>query len=233
MPLKDLVRAALPAELQGQAPLRSALHEARREAAIARASRKGAKRLLALSDGATDLRVHLGAGTDVRDGWVNIDLPPGLPGVIGHDLRTGLPMKDGSAAFIYSSHFLEHLRYGDAIRLLADCHRVLRPSGSFRACLPDFSACFERYVAGDDEFFSLLPMDSADRLVTADTATRIDWMNRVVHENGAHHYCWDAEKIAVVLVHLGFRDVHETTISPLDPSDPQRVRYSFYVDATA
>lgn len=233
MSVRSLVGRIVPAELRRGAPLRCALVEARREVSVALATRRSAKRLRALTEAAADVKLHLGAGQDPREGWVNIDLPPAGPGVVGYDLRVGLPMATGSVEIVYSSHFFEHLDYGDALRLIDDCHRVLRPGGTFRACLPDFTRAFERYVAGDDAYFDLLPQQSAHPLLTEGTATRIDWINRAVFENGAHQYCWDAEKMILVLGLAGFRDARETEVSDLDPHDPQRERYSFYVEATA
>ena len=186
-----------------------------------------------MSDAEGDLKVQLGAGQDSREGWVNIDLPPVGPEAVGYDLRCGLPMAPGSVAIVYSSHFLEHLDYGDALRLIDDCHRVLRPGGTFRACLPDFTRAFERYLAGDDDYFEFMPQRSAHPRLTEETATRIDWINRAVHENGTHHYCWDAEKLILILGRAGFHNAHETEMSDLDPHDPMRERYSFYVEATA
>jgi len=48
-----------------------------------------------------------------------------------------LPFPDGSFAFIYSEHFLEHLYFDEALALLEECRRVLGPNGVVRTCVPD------------------------------------------------------------------------------------------------
>lgn len=48
-----------------------------------------------------------------------------------------LDFPDNSFSFIVSEHFFEHLFLPDAIALLQQCHRVLKPGGVIRTCVPD------------------------------------------------------------------------------------------------
>jgi predicted SAM-dependent methyltransferase len=48
-----------------------------------------------------------------------------------------LPFDDSTLHFIYSEHFLEHLFFDEAVSLLRECHRVLKPSGVIRTVVPD------------------------------------------------------------------------------------------------
>jgi len=48
-----------------------------------------------------------------------------------------LPLDDGSISFIYSEHFFEHLFRDEALSLFRECHRILRPFGVIRTCVPD------------------------------------------------------------------------------------------------
>lgn len=68
-----------------------------------------------------------------------------------HDLSHSIPLKDETADFIYSSHFLEHLFKRDAERLLKDCYRVLRPGGVVRVCVPDLAYAVSLYIRGEKE----------------------------------------------------------------------------------
>ncbi len=53
------------------------------------------------------------------------------------DLSHGVPARDNSVDYIYSSHFLEHLHPAEAKALLVSCHRVLKPGGMIRIGVPD------------------------------------------------------------------------------------------------
>jgi len=48
-----------------------------------------------------------------------------------------LPFEDNSIDFIYSEHFFEHLFFDEALSLMQDCHRILKPNGVIRTCVPD------------------------------------------------------------------------------------------------
>jgi predicted SAM-dependent methyltransferase len=48
-----------------------------------------------------------------------------------------LDFADAEFDFIVSEHFFEHLWLPDAIALLSECQRVLKPGGVIRTCVPD------------------------------------------------------------------------------------------------
>ncbi|GFE58585.1 methyltransferase domain-containing protein [Geobacter sp. AOG1] len=48
-----------------------------------------------------------------------------------------LPFDDNSLDFIYSEHFFEHLFFDEALSLMQECYRVLKPFGVIRTCVPD------------------------------------------------------------------------------------------------
>jgi len=66
-----------------------------------------------------------------------------------HDLSHSLPLKDQTADFIYSSHFLEHLFKNDAQNLLNESFRVLKPGGIIRVCVPDLEYAVTMYNRGE------------------------------------------------------------------------------------
>ena len=68
---------------------------------------------------------------------------------IHHDLSHSIPLKDNTADYVYSSHFLEHLFKADALRLLKESYRVLKTGGCIRVCVPDLSYAIALYVNGE------------------------------------------------------------------------------------
>ncbi len=57
--------------------------------------------------------------------------------IIHHDLKYGIPFKNDSVEYIFSSHFLEHLDEKSAGDLLKECNRVLKKGGIIRIIVPD------------------------------------------------------------------------------------------------
>src|SRR5438105_3780484 len=74
-------------------------------------------------------RVQLGCGPKYLDGFINIDGNFQRRVDYLMDIRAGLPFDDDSIEFIYSCHTLEHLFITDALTVLGECRRVLRPYG--------------------------------------------------------------------------------------------------------
>lgn len=80
-------------------------------------------------------RLHLGCGTVILPGWVNVDAQP-YPGVDRVlDLRQGLPFED--VEYVFSEHFLEHFDLDDGLALLRECRRVLIDDGVLRLTTPN------------------------------------------------------------------------------------------------
>src|SRR3989304_3714321 len=70
---------------------------------------------------------------------------------VHHDLTYGLPLSDGVADFVYSSHFLEHLSRKDAVQLLRESYRILKPGGTLRISVPDLEYAVLLYTVGKNE----------------------------------------------------------------------------------
>lgn len=91
-------------------------------------------------------KLNLGCGPRSIDGWVNCDFQSGDSRVVRHDLRRPLPFFDGQFQFVYHSHVLEHLQPGEAVRLLRECGRVLKPGGTLRVVVPDLEKKAKIYL---------------------------------------------------------------------------------------
>lgn len=70
---------------------------------------------------------------------------------IHHNLEYGVPLPDGSADYVFASHFLEHLSRRDGEHLVREAARVLRPGGVIRIAVPDLAYFMDAWRAGDKE----------------------------------------------------------------------------------
>lgn len=210
------------------------------EVRVAAATRKSGA-LFAELNRRKGFRLHLGCGKDVRSGWVNVDVRvkgaalTGLPAdaeFINHDLRRGLPVAEGICDYIYSSHFFEHLSFDEGVGLMKDCHRALRPGGVFRAALPNLKAIFAAYLAGDDEFLSLLNLPGVRKEFDKGIEAPVDFVNYGVYQWGQHRHIYDEEKLSLVLRKIGFSQAGPAAyLDGVDAASELRRRYSFYVEA--
>lgn len=75
----------------------------------------------------TDLRLNVGCGRDIRDGWVNVDTVelPGVDVICDLDDHPKLPYDDDTVNEIHASHLIEHLH--NPLPLLQELWRVAHP----------------------------------------------------------------------------------------------------------
>lgn len=88
-------------------------------------------------------KLNLGCGTDIREGWINLDIAP-LKGVdVVHNIeKLPLPFEDNQFDEILCNDVLEHVEY---IPLLKDLHRILKSKGVLTIQVPHFSSV-DNYV---------------------------------------------------------------------------------------
>jgi SAM-dependent methyltransferase len=66
--------------------------------------------------------------------------------VLVHDMRRGLPFEACSVDAVYHSHVLEHIDRKHVPTFQKEIHRVLKPDGIQRICVPDLELLARRYL---------------------------------------------------------------------------------------
>lgn len=117
------------------------------------------------------LKVNLACGgvfADLPD-WLNLDFAPASPAVRKANLLGRLPVADGAAALVYSSHFLEHVPRDRVPGFLRECLHVLQPCGVLRLVLPDLENMAREYLAmrqaGEHEKADFVVLEMIDQCV--------------------------------------------------------------------
>ena len=158
-------------------------------------------------------RLHLGAGTNSLPGWFTTDLFPESRDVFRLDATRPLPIKDNSFDFIFCEHMIEHISWIDALGMLKECNRILRPGGIIRISTPDLAVLLHLYPT------------PADRLA----GHYVDWANRNFIDYGTdplprdanksvfvinnafrawgHQFLYDGHTLALALEAAGFREI--------------------------
>lgn len=86
-----------------------------------------------------DVKLDLGAGAHKTPGYLGIDLVP-LEGVdIVYDLtKFPWPCEDESIDRIITRHTLEHFSWQDVIKIMNECHRILKKEREMEIIVPLF-----------------------------------------------------------------------------------------------
>ena len=84
-------------------------------------------------------KLNLGCGTDVRKGYVNVDIIKRDGVDVVHDLnKFPYPFPKNHFEEIHASHLLEHV--DDVLKVMEELYRILKPNGILTAIVPYFSS---------------------------------------------------------------------------------------------
>jgi predicted SAM-dependent methyltransferase len=131
------------------------------------------------------------------------------------DLAKGIPHEDASVDAIFSSHMLEHVTPEDALFILSECYRVLKPGGTLRVVVPDLKRVTRRYLDGDLRTQKEPLGDSYMRhLLEHRPAPKGRLPERLVRrllrtEDGGHKWMYDTESLIARCRQAGFEDVQQ------------------------
>ncbi len=175
------------------------------------------------------INLNLGCGKNLKQGFINIDISKGSN--LRLDLRKRLPFKKNSVDYIYSEHFFEHISYTDktAILCLYDYLRILKQGGKIKIVIPDMESCFKAYTNKDFNYFNRL---GVEKLIPQSKKyfSIIDNINYAVYQFGEHKYCYDYEKMNLLLKSVGFKNIKKDKFNPSEDTEFRKY-YSMYIIA--
>jgi predicted SAM-dependent methyltransferase len=160
--------------------------------------------------GSPKIRIDIGSGArSGSNGWLTID--QSLKSDLPWDLRLGIPFPTGTVSEIYTSHLLEHIPFRNLKTLLAECYRVLKPSGILSVAVPNSRLYIQSYLDGND-FLATSP--SIWEPALCPTGSLIDQINYIAYNNGDHKYMFDEENLINILESSGFLKVSLRSFDP-------------------
>jgi predicted SAM-dependent methyltransferase len=187
--------------------------------------------------GRKHLQLHLGCGNALLPGWINMDCypPHKVPGteILMLDMRRKWPLTDGSAAALFSEHFLEHLPF-ETVRdhILKEIRRILEPGGHVRIGVPNGEYFVEQYMASKrgatDPLYEQARHGKSSMVM----------LNEIAHGFG-HYFAYDFETMQQILKEAGFAEIRRMkpdntdveVFKGLDREDPWRMAMTLYVEA--
>lgn len=93
-------------------------------------------------------KLQIGSGWNGMTGWLNTDIDPQWcrAGALYLDAGKPFPFPDASFDYVYSEHLFEHLNHDQAVNMLNECRRILKPEGAIRIATPDFHFLTDLYL---------------------------------------------------------------------------------------
>ena len=161
-------------------------------------------------------RLQLGAGENIRAGWLNTDLHGyGRGGELVYlDVRKPFPLPDAAFDLVYSEHMIEHLTYPEGQHCLRECLRVLRPGGTIRIATPSLERLARLYEGGElAERYVRWAVETLEPEVHARLPGVV--INNFFRSWG-HRFIYDAETLRHALTEAGFTDVEQVPLGELE-----------------
>jgi predicted SAM-dependent methyltransferase len=177
--------------------------------------------------------LNIGCGPKPVLGFVNLDYQWTPEIDICWDITRGIPFPPKQFAGIFSEHCLEHITRPQAMLVIKEFFRLLKPGGTARLIVPDAELYIDCYVRHRDGRDVVLPYGSDS--VTADY-TPLMALNRVFRDHG-HAYAYDYRDLSAVLSATGFIRIERSGYKQgRDPrlliDSEDRAPESLYVEAS-
>lgn len=152
---------------------------------------------------ATNLKVNVGCGSRVMDGWVNCDIAhnpdaPRKPEILC-DARV-IPLPDGCASTLQAIHIFEHFYRWEADEAIAEWRRVLARGGLLILEMPDFMKMCRNVVEGRQKG-GKHPDQLTMWAAYGDPRDRNPFMT--------HRWGWWPESLSALLAENGFGEMTE------------------------
>jgi predicted SAM-dependent methyltransferase len=150
-----------------------------------------------------DVRLHVGAGNNRLDGWLNTDIMPYLSPLF-LDATHRFLVGDNTVSYIFSEHFIEHVPREAAYRFFKESLRVLKPDAVLRVSTPDAEALVRAYLNHTEQ--AGLLNERNRRMGYRYSLYPIDILNTAFKED--FHVClYDAQTLEQLLKQAGFEHI--------------------------
>lgn len=159
------------------------------------------------SDG---LRINVGCGARVMDGWFNCDIQRNVNAPRAPELlcdAKSIPLPDACANTVMAVHVFEHFYRWECDAVLDEWSRLLRSGGTLILELPNLVKCCENYLSG-----RMRGGKDPDQLarwgIYGDPRTGDKYM--------CHPWGWSPDELSALLKAHGFKKVaeHPTQFHP-------------------
>jgi len=150
-------------------------------------------------------KLHIGCGPNLLDGWLNTDISGRL--AIRMNATRRFPFEDNTFDYVFSEHMIEHIEYPEALFMLEECHRVLKPGGRIRVATPDLETLLRLYCAEPTANQRHYIEWSTDKYLPEAEGYRAAYVINQHMRGLGHLFIFDEESLRTALEKTGFRDV--------------------------
>lgn len=157
------------------------------------------------------VKIHLGCGPVILDGWLNCDYDTTRgDNICQFNLLCPFPIPDNTVDFYYMNHTFEHFSLSQGFKILLEINRALKPGGALRVGIPALDKLYTLYSKPNQ--YSLEPYGFSPIYSGYGQSRMIQNMCTYLNEmfrNHGHQFLYDLETISILLTESGFRNIEE------------------------
>jgi predicted SAM-dependent methyltransferase len=164
------------------------------------------------------MKLHLGCGPNIKEGYINIDGFVEGENIVKMDILH-MEYPDESAVEILAEHLFEHIPFKDEEQLFKECFRLLKSGGKLIVETPDMEWLCKQFLEGKDQFTSFYKVGALDHYFGNGRGTDHRWGMITTHffgnQNGGgqfHYNGYTKEKFMTISNLLGFTDCNVDTL---------------------
>jgi len=163
------------------------------------------------------MKLNIGCGYGWNaPGWIGIDYDgtsavwsngQGNHSYLNIDILKGLPFENYSVDIIFCSHMLEHFTYNEAILVVAEFYRVLKPEGILALIVPDLDIYLDKFHKKDEEFLTTPDIIGGNPLDNYTDNFLMNFYSDPIFNNTCHKYSYNFENLSSLLQKFKFKDI--------------------------
>lgn len=151
-------------------------------------------------------KLHIGAGPNILEGWLNTDKYPTSSAVVFLNATRSFPFKNDTFDYIFSEHLIEHLTYAEGQGMLRECFRVLKPGGKMRVATPDLETLVGLCTREKSELQQRYVQWIIDTFLPGSDYHESFVINNAFFSWG-HRFLYDRATLESALARAGFADI--------------------------
>jgi len=163
-------------------------------------------------------KLQIGSDIWLLPGWLNTDLYPRAFGCVTLNATKHFPFRSGSFDYIFSEHQLEHIGYNDAVNMLRESHRVLRPGGKLRIALPRLDSLVALFTPSQTDLQQKYIAVRTGECYPAAAHPNPCFAMNAAFMNWGHRFLYDEQTLKGLLQEIGYTCIH--VFAPGQSDDP-------------
>ena len=169
-------------------------------------------------------KLQLGCGPNVLEGWLNTDKDPiHKRGILYIDVTKAIPFNDNTFDYVFHEHLIEHLSYGQGVKLIQECWRILKFGGKLRVATPDLNFIMNFYNQEKSEIRTKYLHWIVDTFMPGIGIYLDTFVINNLFYNFGHKFIYDSKLLRHIFEESGFINIKQSRVRESDDLNFQNI----------